>query len=382
MRRFQQPKPYSRQREALARATGKPWFMPMFIAILFSSLLLIFWMHPFHPTAHKHSTVIVEGLYGDNGCYPLNAQKLNKASVPGDFDFFILSRHVVSGVCAIDPGSKICMGQNKHKVVVGEQQEEEKDIPTKVKGFWAARRTCHEHKPLGFYWPQYCAVGKVAQLNATAFGMLLSANPTVNDCLGVYKWPKSFCSILDSIQHIYPDLHGHDVSNWNSAWSRHGTCSGYTHPEEYFKHLIHADEMVLLSDHFNDRKVGPSWPMPKRENLMGKSYTLKELLDFFGGAYGAGFHCQRSDKDGKIYLTSVTQCLTKRPDSVPISLHNPNSGDEKGGSISSSSSSKLLGIEDDLIPTNCPRWITHEVDSCKPADTVGGAQVWLGVERH
>ena len=290
-------------------------------------------MHVFltAPTSGPHPVLAAKG---PDGCYSLPAQKASHLPADGPYDVLVLSRSNLNGICAVRPNLPVC----RNRVLPDD------DVTTKISGLWPTRSSCHGNG--GLHWPQFCAAGG-GGLNGTAFGMLASANPSVDACLDKMKWPRPFCEKLEEMQTAWPSAQGRESEAWSQAWARHGTCSGL-HPEAYFDAALAAHAAVLEHDKQDEKTLGPKWPsVAKSGGPFASSFTLVLLAGRFGGAYASGFHCEAA-KDGRLFLTSIKQCVRT---------------DGAGGYVAAA----------------CPRWIVDEDTSCKPKGTVGGARVWLGV---
>lgn len=303
---------------------------------------------------------------GPDGCYPLPAQLSSHAPVSGGYDFMLVSRAVINGLCAVDPARPVCA---THTLVAD-------DVTTTVQGFHGIRNSCHAEGSEGYHFPQHCAA---TTLNSTAFGMLAAQGPDRDACESKHRWPAAFCDRLAALQAAWPyvapqhNTPSGGVSTataavgsassvaWSNAWARYGSCTNM-HPEEYFDAALSALAALLAHDKLDEKKLGPAWPAPSSNHGVGpfeKPFTLKLLGERFGGAYAAGLHCERAP-DGRTYLTEVKQCV--RPAAGKR-------GDGREGG--------------QFQPTTCPRWVLDADKSCRPDRSsgkagFGGTQIWLG----
>jgi len=345
---------------------------------------------------------------GKDGCFPVDAQKANKAPVSGAYDILLLARWSLDGLCAVHEDRLPICARARHP----------NEVTTTIRGLWPVRSSCLDYEEFsGHYWPQYCT-RQHGELNGTAFGMLAALNPARGDCTDKLRWPAEWCDRLSKLQQLWPaPLHnprgsdtekgssstaganrgggrladrlkahtskppskdasaeadgggrrpglggglgggGHESGavggpsanlaasrGWQAAWERHGSCSGM-HPEEYFDAALAADKAALEADHFDTKTVGPNWPRQVRDPFK-THLPLTKLTEHFGGAWGASFHCDKGP-DGELYLTSVKQCVSRNEEGL-------------------------------LAPEPCPRWVIQQDESCKPPGTAGPARVWLG----
>lgn len=293
---------------------------------------------------------------GPDGCYPLPAQLRSRAPVGGSYDFLLVRRAVMNGVCAVDPSRPVCA---THVLAAD-------DVTTTVRGLHGIRASCHAAGSEGFHFPQYCAAA-ASPLNSTAFGMLAEQGPAQDACEAKHRWPAAFCDRLETLRAVWPSTELYatdglsnaataaaDSSAWGAAWARHGSCTGL-HPEAYFDAALAAHAALLAHDKLDAKTLGPSWPAPSGSDSgpFEQPFSLKRLGARFGGAYAAGLHCEKGG-DGRTYLTEVQQCV------------------------------RAGGGAGQFQPTTCPRWVLDGDKSCRPDEGVGkggvgGAQVWLGL---
>jgi len=302
-------------------------------------------------------------VQGPDGCYPLPAQLSSHTPVGGEYDFLLVTRAVINGLCAVDPARPVCATQ----ALVAD------DVTTTVQGFHGIRSSCHTEDSEGYHFPQYCAA---APLNGTAFGMLAAQGPDRDACEIKHRWPAAFCDRLTALQDAWPNVAPqHNTlrgvatvaangiassAAWSEAWARYGSCTNM-HPEEYFDAALSARAELLAHDKLGEKKLGPAWPAPSSNYGVGpfeKPFSLKLLGERFGGAYAAGLHCEQAP-DGRTFLTEVKQCVR-------------------------AASRRGEGDAGQFQPTTCPRWVLEADKSCRPDRSpgragVGGAQIWLGL---
>ena len=127
------------------------------------------------------------------------------ASVPGDFDFYVLSLSWSPGFC--DSG-----------------------------GSAKARSQCEPGANLGFVvhglWPQY-------------------ERGFPSDCGPAGRWPSRIA--LQNVAGLYPD---EGLARYE--WRKHGTCSGKS-PTDYFADVRRAREAVVIPPSFTNAREAQSW---------------------------------------------------------------------------------------------------------------------------
>ena len=144
----------------------------------------------------------------------------------------------------------------------------------------------------------------------------------------------------DHMRTVWPEVQSAREDPWTHAWEKHGSCSGLS-AEGYFSAALAAEEAMLAMESWDEIMFDDGLA-----SIFDRSFTLRALEAAFGGAFSAALQCETQPSTGKIYLTSVQQCIKAVGKGFPE-------------------------------PTTCPRWLSDEPTSCHPFRGIRGAEIWL-----